>query len=191
MTVQAEDKFIYRGRICSIDRGSGYGNDPDSELFDIKQVGLNPTGESTANWRGYVATFGLEGDKLLLMELSTNNGNREKGNSESPIVKINGVKPEIVEPYWDNSACPNFRYLKYREVNLPLLFTGTITIRREPYRFESLPYSLQFIELHFEEGTLVAEKDLSEKMADKRKSKTTSAAEQFLLDFVRSQDTEQ
>jgi hypothetical protein len=88
MSGQVSDKFQYKNAEYDISA-----IEFPEKFFDIGSFGLNPTSESTACWRGYVATFTINNNKLVLYKLDTNNGNRKN----DKIIPVNGIFPKAIE----------------------------------------------------------------------------------------------
>lgn len=161
MTAQAGDGFVHNGKEYTIDPG----------ILHIDTLGLSPEGVNSACWRGCVMWFRLDGNKLLLKDVFTNNGNRKDG----PIPHINGIKPIIIKPEGLMEEYRHFRELKYKDVDLPLSYTGTILLKadfiEERYVHIGFQSPLSYetvIELTFEKGILKCEKDISCEMAEGR-----------------------
>lgn len=158
------DIFMYEDYSYSI---SAIQN-PD-RFFNINKLGIKPQAPHSACWRGYVATFSIYENKLVLKDLDTN---VEDENTHP--VSINGTVPikyntsDNIEDYWD---------WRYREINMPMNYSGNILITegfiRERYihmGFQSpLSYS-KVIELSFDKGKYVSSKDISEIIARLRDS---------------------
>lgn len=172
MSAQVSDKIQYGGKDYSISAIENPG-----EFFDIRELGLNPTANCTACWRGYVAIFGVNKENcLVLVELHTNNG-------DEPAPEINGVKPEVQSIDFDeNDALDNISEytlfggeLQYFNVNLPIRYSGKLTATagfiRERYvhmGFHAPSSYRTAVEFTFEDGILVSENDISDRAAKKR-----------------------
>jgi hypothetical protein len=165
MTAQIDDKFIYKGKSYSV---SAVEN-PD-KFFDFQYLGIAPEAESTACWRGYVAEFSIDEKQLVLKNLSTNNGN-----GKSPIPVINGTEPLIVKPKGLVHEYSAWRNLLYKNVNLPLHYSGAVLITdqfiEERYVHMGFQSPLSYevvIELIFDNGIFNEENNLSNIAAVKR-----------------------
>jgi hypothetical protein len=121
---------------------------------------------STACWRGYIATYAIYRDNLILKKLYTNNGNELK--NEPPL--INNKLPEISVPKGLVDEYKNsYKEFKYNNINLVIPYTGSILITKDfiwnryvHMGFQS-PFSYNFLtQLTFKDGKLIADKDLSE-----------------------------
>jgi len=165
-TAQINDGFIYNGKEYAISA-----LEHPRAFFDIRELGLTPAPQNTAVWRGYVATFTIDPDnRLLLTNLSTNNGN-----GKSEILPINGVSPQITKPDRLAAGYENWRDLEYNAIQLPIGYTGGMLITsgfiRERYvhmGFQS-PWSFkEVIELVFSDGICIDVYDLSEAAAKRR-----------------------
>ena len=134
----------------------------------MDEVGLRPVARSSANWAAHIPTYGMDGNKLVLKDLITNNGR-----GKEPPPEINGIAPQRMEPAMSNQG----HDLEYKNVNLPIHYTGTFVIKadfvRGRYRFDGWneypAYYESVIELTFENGILTSEKDMSKEMAERRR----------------------
>ena len=193
MTAQASDVLRYADEFHSIT-----GISPDSRhdhLFDPEKFGIDTYPCSTACWRGYVATYGLRGDHLVLEELCINVSSKEWEAEHERLLKlkearrlipphrrgpkpqprpmspgpdgpaINGVLPKAGGR--DSSFSDN-----YHNVGLPLPFSGGLMIgddfvndRYVHMGFQSAWKYRKVIEFRFKEGILAATYDRSADMA--------------------------
>jgi hypothetical protein len=124
------------------------------DLFDCARYNLMPKMKDKGCKRGYTVVFRLSDDQQLIMDrLYTNN----RGN---PAPSINGVIPTPLK----NPAGDLF----YRNINLPITYTGGIVVTTEiissvvanagfqpPINFKTV------LELIFEEGICIKQDDLS------------------------------
>ncbi len=129
-------------------------DEPSGELFDPERYGIPAAPSGTACWRGYVATFGLRENQLVLEDLGINYDNpewdveiqrmREGDARKDGKAKIrSGPNPKLA--MMKNSACgpalhgvypvpPNDRHGwrafsdNYLNVGLPLRFSGRLQI---------------------------------------------------------------
>src|SRR5262245_49494675 len=124
MTAQISDKLRYGHKEFSLVgvRGSG--------LFSPKEHGMEPHGSSSACWRGYVCRYGVTRDTLLLKALYINLRRtfglvKPKGKvmDEASPPLLNGVSR--TRPDSDDFDS------HYRNVNLPIPFTGGLLIARD------------------------------------------------------------
>jgi len=148
-TRQAENRFVYEGEEYCI---SLFGI-----RLDMEKLGLCPVMPNTACHRGYIATFGLDGDKLVLTNLFTNNGRGE------PVPTINGVQPTIKEERGQGND------LEYKNINLPIRYTGAVFLKEyfilEGYTHAGLQSSIRIdgyvesVGLMFENGILKSKRD--------------------------------
>jgi len=166
-TEQVNDSFDYKGKKYSITGGK--------IPLDFSKWGLSPAGFTTACYRGYMASFTLDGNKLVLTDLITNNGFTNNDGRDATAPKINGVTPKKYtrEERWSGSVAGD---LEYEKVNLPLDYTGTAILKDGRLiggmhgRFDDAAGYETAIELTFEKGILKSEKDLSQAMAEIRKT---------------------
>ena len=93
----------------------------NGELFGPEKWGMHPVSMITACWRGYIATYALLDDILVLHNLDVNLG-EFKDNKFYPETgpEINGTKPEIN----DLDSSNNF----YKDLNLAIKLTGGLLI---------------------------------------------------------------
>ncbi len=88
MTAQFSDQFNYKEEEYSIAGISGEG------LFSPYKYGLSPHGSCTACWKGFITTYAIRENRLVLhaLDINIDEGKRKfPWNSKTP--KINGVKP--------------------------------------------------------------------------------------------------
>ena len=154
MTAQTGDFVRYAGEDHDLVGVSP--DNPNDELFDPEKYGIRTFSNTTACWRGYVATYGLREGRLVLEELAINVRDPEwekeirrltllkeirrhlpphrRGPKPQPRPMkagpcgpaINGVLPA---PPADPQACFTFSD-NYHNVGLPLAFTGGLLLGR-------------------------------------------------------------
>ncbi len=162
MTAQIGDIYKYQKKECTIVALS------DANPFDPKDFGLEPHAISSACWRGYWCEYAIENDKLLLKNLYLYN-------EDDNYPQFNGV--EVSPPEFEEYKCnggkkvtmeANFGHRVYREVNMPISYTGKILLGdgfiQEYYihmGFQRGWAYKKLIELVFEEGILLECNDLS------------------------------
>ena len=157
MTGQIPDKLIYNKSSYSIVGLKGEGL---PSPFDF---GLEPISPHTANWRGFIMTYIIVENRLIVQEMNVT----VKDMKEKPPL-INGVTPETQK---EGSL-----HLTYKSFKLKTQFTGKILIAKDfidsmyvhmgfqsPISFETV------IELKISDGTLINVTDFSEIMKDYRK----------------------
>lgn len=169
MTAQFNDIFNYHGvkyAIAGISEG---------ELFAISSLNLRPVMASTACWRGYIAHFAIADSHLTLDALDVRlardaNGERKQG----PV--INGVKP--TERKGEHDMFNNH----YKNLHYPVPYTGGVLLGdgfiRELYVHMGFHPAWKYkrvMELIFEAGTLTAEFDRSERVAEIRNELHTAS----------------
>ncbi len=171
MTAQMMDRVIYDGHNFRLIGHQG-SDLPIPQTFD-----LMPAMWHTACYRGFVATYAVAGNDLVLDGLHI--GRLAAGEWKA----INTIEPEIVysEGYSvkDGEQIPKRWENGYRYTNLnePTYFSGGLLVAREfinslyvhmgfakPYQFEAV------IELLFHEGTLTEVIDHSEKAKEWREA---------------------
>ena len=164
MTAQFNDKFIFRGTKYSVAGIS------EGELFDPATLDLEPSRACTACYRGYVATYSVVNDRLVIANLDVNlieEGDKSFSRQEGP--PINGIRPTGTEKEFD--LFNNY----YQGINYHLEYSGGILIAdgfisnlyvhmgfHPAWKYEYV------IELIFEKGRLAGELDRSEEMVEMR-----------------------
>ena len=153
MTAQTKDFFYFKGVSYYL-----VGVNPRDKFFLIQELGIYPKAASTANWRGYVATFTVTEDKLFLKELITNNGGNEK---VSPVM-LNGVLPLVNRPE-NVSGSAKWQQWHYSDIDLFIPYTGKVLIT-DKYNnyghtafYEPRDYFGNMIELRFIDGHFTGE----------------------------------
>lgn len=159
MSGQINDKLIYNDaeyNISAIEFPEAF--------IDIYSLGIKPKMNSTACWRGYVATYTINNSKLVLDKLYTNNGNNIE--NEPPL--INNKLPNIIIKEGLIDEYKNSRDFVYENIDLPINYTGSIIITNELIMeryvhmgFQSPTSYKVVIQLIFNEGQLVSSNDLS------------------------------
>lgn len=152
MTAQAHDRVRWRNHDYTLVGVEGSG------LFDPHDYGLEPRATTTANWRGWVATYSVEDDQLALVELD-DVGLVLDGEKTAP--SVNGVTPQQTGPG---------PYV-YPNLDMPIPFTGRLLIARD--FIQSLYVHMGFHpawqfeeswELTLDDGILIEGRDLSAEM---------------------------
>lgn len=146
------DEFCYKGERYSLVgiRGTG--------LFTPADFELNPYSTCSACWRGFVMKYDCVDGKLILNEMLINV-------KDPP--SINSVEPKPGDDLFE---------FRYEKLNLKTKFTGTILLAKDFIRAMYVHMGFQrpmafktVIELRIEDGKIIVEKDLSEKMEEYRK----------------------
>lgn len=158
MTAQESDIFILNDKEYDISGVNG------NELFIPGKYGLMPVSIMTCNWRGYVATYALLDDILVLKSFSVNlKEDNTFDKTADPL--INEHVPEKDHIYDDI-----YSYF-YENLNLPINFTGGILACQgfipELYVHMGFHPAWKFekvIELLFDNGKLTERHDVSKKM---------------------------
>lgn len=160
ITAQFSDIFLMENKKYDIAGVNG-------ELFVPEKFGMRPIGVITACWRGYVATYALLEDILVLNNLNVSLG-KFTDNKFFPEIgpEINGIKPLN-----DSNSFNNF----YKDLNLPIKLSGGILIANgfiaELYVHMGFHPAWKYKEVHeliFDEGKLKEKRNLSSKMAQIR-----------------------
>jgi len=166
MTAQFADIFRLDGQDFSI---AGVSN---GALFDASSLGLILTPGSTACYRGYVAIFGVVGERLVIADLYANLGSIDRTTGEissqpGPAPALHGVVPIRQHRHTDSSSftCNHV----YRHLNLPLDYTGGVLLGdgfiRALYVHMGFAPAWKYTnvqELVFRAGTLTGRHDRSE-----------------------------
>jgi hypothetical protein len=150
MTAQASDTLRYADEFYSL---TGISPDRGNEdLFNPKAFGIKTCPSSTACWRGYIATYGLRGDQLVLEELRINVVSKKWEEEHARLLALKearrfipphrrGPKPQAAKPDPDDHGPPINGVLpvsglysdsrfsdNYHHVGLPLPFSGGLMI---------------------------------------------------------------
>ena len=140
-TTQMPDKFIYDGKEYNL-----LAIEFQNNFLNIYSLGIRPVMLHTACYRGYIATFTINNNTLVLNQLYTNNGINL--NNEIPV--INGILPRISTPDRLVKEYMDYRIFNYDDINLIIEYTGYIIISlnsRENIR--------EIIKLNFINGELI------------------------------------
>jgi hypothetical protein len=153
MAIQIRDTVWYNGTIYSLLQVRG------EHLFDPQDYGLSPSCHTPAAERGYWCDYGINEDQFFLETLNIHT----KGDVY-PL--LNGRKAEI-------GAYEDHR--QYRNIALPVAFTGQMILGRDPDRscFDPekglLPWGYRTVtELTFTEGKRSGSEDRSRIAAEIR-----------------------
>lgn len=148
MTVQIQHTMLPEG-----DKGFSIKKYTGDAPFDISQYYDNPFMSLSVCWRGFVATFAVKNNRLLLKDL------RVFKETETPRV-INGAKPKFVD-FFDS------KILSYKNIDLELDYTGKMLITKGDSQLGLHPkFNIashkNITELVFSSGVLQEQEDLSE-----------------------------
>ena len=128
-------------------------------LFDPAQRGWITASPSTANWRGYVANYGIHESRLVLRDLDIH-----FADPNAPIPKLH-----------EHEGRKNGGEVVYNNMRMPIDFTGGILacdrFIRELYVHMGFHPAWKFEhveELIFDKGKLVQRDDVSAKLAEVR-----------------------
>jgi hypothetical protein len=156
MTAQFSDPVKYQGQSYSIAGRNGTG------LFDPTQHGLQPVGKCSACWHGFVCTYSIQGQRLLLDHLAI------CLNEPAPV--LFGIQPKSEE------GRIRFFDVVYEELRHPVPYTGGLLLARdfikELYVHMGFHPAWKYHEVHellFREGELVRQTDRSEQIAELRR----------------------
>ena len=172
MTQQIEDRFHLDGIDYTLIGAT------ERQFFDPLVLGIDPVHAGTACWRGYLATFGIVDDRLVLKDLYANLIEESPlfpAHSSAPFQKgvgplINGIAPKVTElaPYDEFN---NY----YADINYQLEYSGGMLLVHDPvldgYLMMQYVWTYRMLyELVFDRGRLNATYDRSEQMAELRLS---------------------
>jgi len=156
VTWQIQDDFRYRGEEYTLAAWSA------GEPFSPARLGIRPNMASTACWRGYLSTYGLRNDQLVVAELRLQLVEDEVDWVRVPGPEINGVAPLEHAPGSDGF---NNNYLG---LDLPVDYDGGLIIGRdylEHYHSDLDLITLwkyrEILELRFGRGRLTEVRDIS------------------------------
>jgi hypothetical protein len=161
MTAQISDDFFYNSKLFDL---AGFSED---DPFCLQELELSPKMATTACWRGYKATYGLDScNNLILKDLFINLYNVDGEKWEDIRGKlINGIAP--CKPKDDYFAFNNI----YKNINLPMCYRGGILIAdgflHEYYVHMGFHPAWKYkeaYELVFNEGHCELANDVSDKM---------------------------
>ena len=152
MTAQISDTFIFKGEGCGLIGMEG------GPLVTPEQFGMNPTMMDTSCYRGFYVCYELTEDGLYLRGLTL----REENNN---YLHIDSVLPEKDDDY-------NF---SYRNLNVPVPFTGQIRLAKEFIRelyvhmgYQKPTAFVTVYDITLENGKIIDVKDRSREMEKKR-----------------------
>jgi hypothetical protein len=175
---QIHDNFQYKSMEYSISA-----IEFPEQFLDIYSFGIEPKEFSTACWRGYVATYAINGMNLLVLDkLYTNNGNNE--NNKAPL--INGKLPRISTPEGLVDNYKDFREYNYENIDFAIHYTGSIIITRNFIQkryvnmgFQSPVNYRNVLQITFVDGKFVDSNNLSKIAASMRKGKLELAEKEI------------
>lgn len=163
MTAQMPDAFFYKDEEFVLIGLKG------SNLFKPNDFGVFPIMASTACYRGFVASYIITEKQLVLTGLMLRT-------QEEKLTEIN----DRAAIKWKNPMGFNFMY---RDLNLPIKFTGFILLGKdfinEMYVHMGFQRPISFeivIEFQFKDGEIIAIKDFSELIAKLRKEDPSKGA---------------
>lgn len=149
MTMQRPDPFIWNNEEWIF-----LGAENVYTLFDPESFGLSPTMADTACYKGFVIKFVVSDKQIFLDKLEVYCAN-------GLYPPINGINPKSIKTGYMRG------YRIYENINLPLHYSGIITIGRnlhESFRGRAFigPHAYEnTFELIFKNGTIVKQKDTS------------------------------
>jgi hypothetical protein len=158
MTGQMSDILFYLDEEYKITGVKG------EDLFHPGDVGLTPYSNSTACWRGYVASYEIDADELRLAGLLINTEDK---------ADINGIEAERLTE-------SRFSY-QFAHLNLKIPFNGSILIGTDFIQSMYIHMGFQkpityekVIELKFKNGDLLSSEDISLKIKEIRENSRNS-----------------
>ena len=187
MTAQVHDRVVWRYRDHLLVGVNG------APLFDPSEYGLRTAPTTTANWRGWVARYGIQDDRFTLMELTDVGLFLEPGESPPPIGDV-AAQNESAHVY------------RYPDLHLHVSFTGRLIIARgfiqSLYRHMGFHPAWKFEEsweIDLDQGLVTQVREITEEMRMMREKIETGEKEDpdsptragwiertFRLDFRRS-----
>ncbi|MHA1375776.1 MAG: hypothetical protein ACTSR7_15950 [Promethearchaeota archaeon] len=157
MTGQVPDNLIYKNSSYSIVGLKGEG------LPLPLDFGLEPASSNTANWRGFIMTYKIAENHLIVQEMNVTVGDLK---DKAPL--INGINPETKKE--------RLLRLTYKSLKLKTQFTGKILIAKDFIDFMYVHMGFQspisfntVIELMISDGALIKVTDFSDMMKKYRK----------------------
>jgi hypothetical protein len=163
MTAQIPDHFMLDGSSYALVDGVG--------LFSPLEYGLEPIMTITSCWRGYVCTYAIQGQQLVLdtLEISLRDFlHQDSRPAEAPL--LNGVASQRKNSLFTNC---------YSGVAMPLTYSGSLQIAsdfiQELYVHMGFHPAWKYrtvLELSFMGGELTGQRDVSAEMEQVRKSLT-------------------
>jgi hypothetical protein len=154
LTGQMSDTLNYKDEQFNLVGIKGEG------LFRPEDIGLAPYSNCTACWRGYVASYEIANDELLLSHLLIN--------TKNPI-DINGIKAE--------SPADSLFTHQFSQLKTKIPFTGNLLIGNEFIQsmyvhmgFQKPVTYARVIELKLRNGNLLESEDKSQRIKEIRES---------------------
>jgi len=156
MTAQMPNIFQYRGQQYSIAGISGTG------FFNPQEHNLKPIGTCSACWDGYICSYTLQDQRLVLSELR---------------IELNEPAPELFGIQPVPTSEPSFWSAIYEGLQQPIPYTGGLLIARgfirELYVHMGHHPAWKYTEVHeliFDNGKLLQETDRSAQIAEVRRN---------------------
>ena len=180
MSKQVNDKFIYKNDIYEL-----ISIESPKVFLDWESFDLNPIELSTACWRGFINTFSIKEENLILDEIYTNNQTLNENEEIETIIipKINNILPEIEKPECLTNDYKDYRILKYKNINFKMQYSGSLVIVKDYLNeYESGHYAFlqispfcfkNIVKLTFSVGKFLKEtnfSDYGEEIRNKRKT---------------------
>lgn len=160
VTAQLSDLVEFLGATYAL---AGVLGDP---LFEPMDVGLKPVMISTACWRGYVCTYSVREDRLILSELLVGGQSELKGKQLTSDTALFGVAPELFEPW---------RAFKFQNLEVFVPFSGGLLVGGDVIRSHYVHMGFHpawkfehVLELLFKDGVVTEWHDRSSKVAQVR-----------------------
>ena len=160
MSGQVDDNFLFNEKeyiLAAIEY--------PKHFLDFEQFKLKPIEFDTSCWRGFINTFAIDDNKLVLDRIYTNNGNKKN----FKIPKINGKTPKIMTNEDSIDDYKYFRILDYTDLKFKINYGGSIIIARDFIQkyyvhmgFQSPIFYKEIIKLEFQNGELISTLDISD-----------------------------
>ena len=170
MTAQIEDRFLHRKKRYSLVAIT------DSIGFDPREYGLIPEARCTACWRGYFCEYKVAQEGLFLQNLFINTKDEiyppvngvpvsEMEYHECTVISFKDGKQIQRKEMSEN----NMGHREYKDVNIPMAYTGKILLGDEFLRKYYIHMGFQrswaykeLVEFEFDNGKLVKKTDHSD-----------------------------
>lgn len=166
MTAQLPDTVLFEDQTYNLAGVEGEG------LFKPAQYGLEVVMASTACWRGYLCTYAVVEDRLLLEAIDAMAGRYEGDEDDFVPIELPVIHGHAGERVGGHGAMFN---AAYRGLGLPVAFTGRLLLgdglMEELFDEVGAPPPWVYrrvLGLQFFGGVLTGREDLSEQMAAAR-----------------------
>lgn len=177
MTLQIPNSITLNNESFNIIRFHG-GN-----LFTPQDIGILPVANMSACWRGYVSTYKINNNFLVLDELRLSSGYKMQNVFLNFFYKFFPRKAHLINRVKPTPSKPEAFFIRYENINLTVNFTGTILIARDfigkywAYRELNPDWAYRTVlELKFAHGKSTGIQDVSSEFEKKRNQQEHSTA---------------